>query len=242
MPKFNYTVVPLQEVCETQQELVNDIYMMWRHTFGKVLENAGAELDVGDFFRSHCAGVLTYQAEVVAFNLFTNFNFQLHAHRDHPYFKSLDKQVVDEVSAKSGKVMTMEYFTVSPLWRKQNQEIHWGEILAGLGLHYLDQSSVELGVGTPRKDIKVDQMCERLGATIKGSVQKMNYECAVVVFEKKQVRSFANPLTRHWVNRLWEKYQTKKNKPISFEMESLDIVDSHGVVLKPPPEKLSEAT
>lgn len=240
MPKFNYTVVSLQQVCETQSDLVNDIYQMWRQTFGKVLEKAGADLDVGDFFRSHSAGVLTYLDEVVAFNLFTNFNFQLHAHRDHPYFQSLDKALIDDVTSKSGKVMTMEYFTVSPLWRKQNREIHWGEILAGLGLQYLDQSTVEVGVGTPRKDIKVDEMCERLGATIRGSVQKMNYECAVVVFEKKQGRSFENPLTRHWVNRLWNKYQTKKNKPVSFEMESLEIVDSHGIALRPPSEKVSE--
>lgn len=239
MPKFNYAIVPLQQVCETQQELVNDIYTIWKNTFGRVLENAGAELDIGDFFRSHNAGVLTYQEEVVAFNLFTNFNFQLHAHRDHPYFKSLDSDLIEAVTSKSGKVMTMEYFTVSPQWRKQNKEIHWGEILAGLGLQYMDQSCVELGVGTPRTDLKVDQMCERLGANIRGYVNKMNYECAVVVFEKKQARAFENPLTRHWVNRLWDKYQNRKNASVKvgFTLEPLEIVDSHGITLKPPREE-----
>lgn len=239
MPKFNYVIVPLQQVCETQQSLVNDIYTIWKHTFGKVLEKAGASLDSGDFFRSHNAGVLTYQDEVVAFNLFTNFNFQLHAHRDHPYFQSLDPEVIDAVISKSGKVMTMEYFTVAPQWRKQNREIHWGEILAGLGLNYMDQSPVELGVGTPRTDIKVDQMCERLGASIRGYVNKMNYECAIVVFEKKQERLFDNPLTRHWVNRLWKKYQKRKNASsnIEYAMETMEIVDSHGIHLTPPIEE-----
>jgi hypothetical protein len=242
MPKFNYTIVPLQQVCETQNELVNDIYSLWKETFGRVLERAGAELDIGDFFRSHNAGVLMYQDEVVAFNLFTNFNFQLHAHRDHPYFESLDAETIEAVTSKSGKVMTMEYFTVSPLWRKQNKEIHWGEILAGLGLHYMDHSCVELGVGTPRTDLKVDQMCERLGASIRGYVSKMNYECAVVVFEKKKQRAFENPLTRHWVNRLWTKYQNRKNpeKQVQFAIETTEIVDSHGIALKPPQEEVPE--
>lgn len=236
MPKFNYTVVSLQEICDTQLALVNDIYKIWKQTFGRVLERAGVALDIGDFFRCHNAGVLTYQDEVVAFNLFTNFNFQLEAHRDHPYFKGLDPSVIDAVIAKSGKVMTMEYFTVAPQWRKQNREIHWGEILAGLGLNYMDNSAVELGVGTPRKDLKVDQMCARLGATIHGYVNKMNYECAMVVFEKKETRDFENPLTRHWVNRLWKKYENRENSSakVQFALESMEIVDSHGISLTPP--------
>ncbi|WP_374031164.1 hypothetical protein [Bdellovibrio bacteriovorus] len=64
-------------------------------------------------------------------------------------------------------------------------------------------------------DLKVDSMCERLGATIQGHVEKMNYKCAIAVFEKKVERTFENPLTHHWVRKLWEKYTHHKAEKLA---------------------------
>lgn len=213
MPKISYQIIPLHHVCETQKELLNEVYGLWEDTFGHVLNSAGVELDHDDFFRCHTAGVLLYKNEVVGFNLFTTFDLGLRAHRNHNYFKDLDPQFVKSVTKQGSKIMTMEYFTLAPLWRKQSQEIPWGEILTGLGLHYMDQSPAEIVVGTPRVDLKVDVMCERLGATIQGHIEKMNYKCAIAVFEKKMERCFDNPLTHHWVRKLWAKYNNRKKHP-----------------------------
>lgn len=231
MPSINYQIVPLHNVCDSQKELLNEIYGMWEETFGHVLSSAGENLDHDDFFRCHAAGVLLFKNEVVGFNLFTVFDLHLTAHRNHNYFKNLDPHFVKSVTRQSGKVMTMEYFTLAPLWRKQSREIPWGEILTGLGLYYMDNSAAEIVVGTPRVDLKVDHMCERLGATIRGYVDKMNYKCALAVFEKQEGREFENPLTNHWVKKLWDKYvlhkaekksaaatsTPKRNPPIPFE-------------------------
>ncbi|XGC81948.1 hypothetical protein ACES2L_05560 [Bdellovibrio bacteriovorus] len=215
MPNFNYQIVQLHHVCETQKDLVNQIYEMWTETFDQVLTDAGATLDHGDFFRSHSAGVLLFRDEVIGFNLFTTFDMQLAAHRNHHYFKELDPTLFKCPAGKLRKVMTMEYFTVSPKWRRQCQEVNWGEILAGLGLNYFDNSNVHLGLGTPRVDVKVDQMCKRLGASVAGHIEKMNYTCAVVLFDKKDQRKFQDPLTHHWVSKLWNKYHDRNEKKVS---------------------------
>lgn len=227
MANFSYQIIPLHQVCDSQKDLVNDIYEMWENTFTEVLGQSGASLDIGDFFRCHAAGVLLYKDEVVGFNLFTNFDFQLHAHRKHPYFQELDSETLKTITASARKVMTMEYFTVSPLWRRQTMEVPWGEILAGLGLNYMDQSPAHLGLGTPRTDIKVDQMCSKLGASLHGHIKKMNYQCAIVQFDKKEKREFENPLTQHWVRRLWNKYSPQLTATIKseFSLSQYDILE-----------------
>ena len=223
MPSISYQIIPLHQASESQKDLLNEVFELWEETFGRVLNSAGVELDYNDFFRCHTAGVLLYKNEVVGFNLFTTFDLNLRAHRHHNYFKELDPQFVKSVTKQGSKIMTMEYFTLSPLWRKQSQEIPWGEILTGLGLYYMDHSPADIVVGTPRVDLKVDSMCERLGATIQGHIEKMNYKCAIAVFEKKDHRHFTNPLTHHWVKKLWAKYIHKKQErssasPPPFEM------------------------
>lgn len=228
MASITYEIIPLHNVCSTQKSLLNEIYQIWEETFGNVLSAAGEKLNHDDFFRCHAAGVLLYYNEVVGFNLFTVFDLHLAAHRNHNYFKKLDPHFVKSVTRQSGKVMTMEYFTLAPPWRKQSQEIPWGEILTGLGLYYMDHSPAEIVVGTPRVDLKVDDMCARLGANIQGYVEKMNYKCALAVFEKQTHRTFENPLTNHWVKRLWDKYIKRDQEPASpppFE-KSLSPVDT----------------
>lgn len=210
MPRISYQIVPLHNASESEKKLLDDVYSLWEETFGHVLNSAGVELDHNDFFRCHAAGVLMFKNEIVGFNLFTTFDLELKAHRNHNYFRELDPHFVKSVTKHGSKIMTMEYFTLSPLWRKQSQEIPWGEILTGLGLYYMDHSPADIVVGTPRVDLKVDAMCERLGATIQGHVEKMNYKCAVAVFEKKVERYFENPLTHHWVKKLWGKYLRHK--------------------------------
>lgn len=213
MPNINYQIIPLHNVSDSEKPLLNEVYSLWEKTFGRVLNSAGANLDHDDFFRCHAAGVLLFRNEVVGFNLFTTFDLELNAHRNHNYFKDLDPQFVKSVTKQGSKVMTMEYFTLAPLWRKQAREIPWGEILTGLGLFHMDQSPANIVVGTPRVDLRVDHMCERLGASIQGYIEKMNYKCAIAVFPKQQERSFENPLTHHWVRKLWAKYQNRKTSP-----------------------------
>ncbi|WP_374033971.1 hypothetical protein ACES2I_15340 [Bdellovibrio bacteriovorus] len=238
MPKISYQIIPLHHVCDTQKDLLNEVYGLWEDTFGRVLNRAGVELDHDDFFRCHAAGVLLYKNEIVGFNLFTTFDLNLRAHQNHNYFKELDPQFVKSVTKMGNKIMTMEYFTLAPLWRKQSQEIPWGEILTGLGLFYMDESPADFVVGTPRVDLKVDTMCKRLGATIQGHVEKMNYKCAIAVFEKKDERSFENPLTHHWVRKLWAKYTHHKEEKLAKQKQGAAEAESSA---SPPPFELTLA-
>ncbi|MBO9666409.1 MAG: hypothetical protein J7501_06305 [Bdellovibrio sp.] len=215
MQDFHYQILPLHHVHDSQKELVNAVYEMWEMTFGKVLNDAGATLDFSDFFRSHSAGVILFKNEIVGFNLFTVFDLELKAHGKHPYFEYLEPKTIQSLKErKQTRLMTMEYFTVSATWRRKYRGIPWSEILTGLGLQYMDQSPADAVIGTPRMDLGVDKMCARLGAKpIQDKVDKMNYPCAVMVFDKEESRHFLNAETHYWVKRLWKIHLREKLQP-----------------------------
>ena len=224
MQDFHYEILPLHHVCESKRELLNKIFDMWEETFGNVLNEAGAHLDFSDFFRCHSAGVIRFKEDIVGFNLFTHFDLTLNSHLRHPYVAHLDSTTIQSLKdQKRTKVMTMEYFTVSLAWRRKHRHIPWSEVLTGLGLQYMDQSTAHGVIGTPRVDLKVDQMCERLGAvSIQEPIRKMNYECAVMLFDKQTHRAFNDIHTHYWVKRLWKNYIKETLRPRKSEAPMQD--------------------
>ncbi len=232
MQDFHYDILPLHHVCESKRDLLNCIFEMWEQTFGSVVSQAGYHLDFSDFFRCHSVGVIRYKNEVVGFNLFTVFDLNLNSHLRHPYVAHLNESTVISLKERQcTRLMTMEYFTVAFSWRRKYRDIPWAEILTGLGLQYMDQSPAHAVLGTPRTDLKVDQMCLRLGAIpIQNSIQKMNYECAVMLFEKEPKRHFQNQTTHFWVKRLWKGHLREKLKHMEHQEDYSSMTKIKAVV------------
>jgi hypothetical protein len=116
--------------------------------------------------------------------------------------------------------LTMEYFTITPEWRRQMKEAPWGEILTGLGLNFLDKSNADAVLGTARIDLRVHEMCYRLGGyDFQPPVKRLNYDCAVVLFPKAKEPTFVNPLTRHWVKNLTSGAPSAHPHSSSYQVE-----------------------
>ncbi len=204
MHGFYYLHLNLHHHDEQYTDLLNRVFDMWDQTFTQVARKNQQILDPGEFFRSHHVGVLMFEDEIVGFNLFTFFDLSLLATTRHAYFQALGTCSPTRLnSEKIKRILTMEYFTLAPQWRRQLQETPWGEIITGMGLKFLDKSSADAVLGTPRMDLRVHEMCYRLGAyNFQDPVKRLNYECAVVLFPKVAQRTFSHPLTRLWVKNL----------------------------------------
>jgi hypothetical protein len=214
MQGFHYLLLNLhcQNPDQCHISILNRVFEIWDKTFSKVADQNSGRLDPDEFFRSHHVGVLMFDDEIVGFNLFTLFDLGLLATGRHKYFQGLGACSPGRLNSSNvNRVLTMEYFTITPQWRRQMREAPWGEILTGLGLKVLDSSTADAVIGTPRIDLKVHEMCYRLGGyDFQEPVQRLNYPCAVVLFPKETQRTFVNPLTRHWV----------KNMPIAKRYSS----------------------
>jgi hypothetical protein len=228
MHGFEYLHLSLHNHETQHTELLNRVFEIWEKTFTGIAKTNEVALDPDEFFRSHHVGVLMFHDEIVGFNLFTMFDLSLLSTTRHRYFRGLGDCSPGRLNSKQvNRVLTMEYFTITPKWRKQMKETPWGEILTGLGLKFMDSSSADAVLGTPRIDLKVHEMCYRLGGyDFQEPVDRMNYKCAVVLFPKEEQRTFVNPLTKHWVRNLSSKLVNEAISPAPLNVLAVQLEES----------------
>lgn len=187
--------------------LSNQLYTTWKAVFSKVVEDAGGVLDPDDYFRSSFALVIYSGTEIVGFSMCTEFDLRLYSSLEHHYWRALDTTTVEKLQRKNvNRIMSMEYLTVLDKWRKNEERISWAEVLVGLGLFYQDHFPMDAMIGTPRADLTMSATCEGMGGiSVQTPIQKMNYPCAVQIFDRKEVgqRHFNNLSTNRQVSELW---------------------------------------
>jgi hypothetical protein len=203
---FRYVILSPHYVPDQHIDLFNSVYKSWTETFSDVLTKAGGKLDPDDFFRFDCIGVLLHNSDIVGSHYYSLFDLRLESTRDHHFIHAIDSSTLEKlIDSGRPRVLTLEYSNMRPEWRKHAQSTIWFEVLTGLGLKYMDASVADGLLGTPRLDLKVDQMTYRLGAyEIQPHLTKMNYPCNVIFFDKKTERQFDNPETNSLVDRLWK--------------------------------------
>jgi|GEM_PF-2585781 hypothetical protein len=205
---FKYVVLSPHYVPDEHIPLFNTVYKSWTETFKQVVESKGGKLDADDFFRFDAVGVLLHGQEIVGSHYYSLFDLRLDSSRDHHFIHAIDSSTLDALVNRScPRILTLEYSNMHPKWRKHAQSTIWFEVLTGLGLKYMDQSAADGLLGTPRKDLKVDEMTYRLGAyEIQPHLTKMNYPCNVIWFDKREERHFDNPETETYVREIWKSH------------------------------------
>lgn len=207
MNQYTFKILNPQSVKSiSDAELLNKLYAIWKEAFNKVLEPKNAKVDPDDFFRQHILFALFSNDEVIGFNLATAFDFHIDNHREHHFIRGLTPDAIETMRSQNlHRVMSLEYSTLMPGWRKHQTTIVWAEVLASMALIYNDTYQVtDAVIGTPRIDVKMDQVCENIGfLTIKDLVVKMDYPCSVIAAPVTKNRRFNNIVTNKIVYELW---------------------------------------
>ena len=183
----------------------NQLYKTWKNIFSEVVEGTGGQLDPDDFFRNDYISAITHKNEVIGLSTMTIFDLRLQSTLDHHYIKSLNSGVIESLLSEGhSRILSIEYLTILPEWRKHQSTVNWGEILIGLNLKVLDNSIADIVLGTPRTDVKVLQMSQNMDAfEIQEPIIKMGYPCAVVMVKKQTHRKFSSISTSEYVESLW---------------------------------------
>ncbi|WII73760.1 hypothetical protein QJS83_07705 [Bdellovibrio sp. 22V] len=203
---FKYHLLSPHYVPDNHSEFFNKIYAAWKVTFKEVVESAGGVLDPDDFFRCDHVGVITHKNEIVGLSLLTMFDLKLHSSVEHHYIRALENPTQEQLLKRGiSRLISIEYLNVLPEWRKSHSNVAWTEVLIGMGLKFMDESVADVIIGMPRIDRKVDQICQNLeGYEIQAPISKMNYPCAVLIFNKQDKRRFKNEITEQYVQSLWK--------------------------------------
>ncbi len=150
----------------------------------------------------------------------TMFDLRLNSSLDHHYIKALSPETPKKLLRdRQPRLISIEYLNVLPQWRKSHSSVLWTEVLIGLGLRLMDQSPADIIMGTPRTDVKVLEVCKNLEAIeVQEPILKMNYPCAVVIFQKQTQRKFKNSTTAQYVEGLWQSRIETGAQPFTYEV------------------------
>ena len=141
--------------------LHNRIYEFWHQMFTDVLRSRDPQASVNPdhFIRQNRVAAIINNNDIVALHLYTFFNFSSVAARENPYFSDFTKSTWGYLEKENLKhVMTMEYLSVNPSYRKSKSGFSFGEIMVGLGFKIMKESQQDCTLGIARQDMHVDKM------------------------------------------------------------------------------------
>ncbi|MGZ3696096.1 MAG: hypothetical protein ACXWQO_18780, partial [Bdellovibrionota bacterium] len=116
----------------------NQIHKFWKESWLEVLQQLKAETNQldDDFLRQDFIASICTDAEVVAVHLYSIFALDTEASCAHRYLKgNYPPEFFEKLKAMGVRtVMSLEYLTVNPNWRKSQGAIHMGAVTGALGL------------------------------------------------------------------------------------------------------------
>lgn len=193
-------------------DLYNKTYLYWKEFWTEVLRSLHSvqSMTGDDFLRQDVIGVVVSGEEIVGMHLYNFFCFDYEAHRDHSYLKTNYPEPffesLQEFNAQY--VMSMEYLTVSPSWRKSITGYSMANVLVGLGLNVLKDKGADAFIAVARNDLKISQLGFEFGArSVIANIIKHNVSCDLLTGLSNEVRPAKDEKVRSIVNQLWESRQ-----------------------------------
>ncbi|MGE3262408.1 MAG: hypothetical protein AB7K68_11565 [Bacteriovoracia bacterium] len=194
---------------------------VWSETFRKL--NFDTSRLVDDFIRQDLIACIADGDMPVAIHLYSFYAADSEAARAHSYlngnypelyFARLKKQ-------KVRSLMSMEYLTVHPDWRKGKSNVHFAIVLVGLALKTLRAYGADAAIAPARRDHKVHDLAYAFGGEpVIENVLNHNVACDLLMCHRDRVIPHANPEVNELVNSLW---QTRKFYP-NYELQPEDNI------------------
>lgn len=204
---LSFHLFPATTVPDRMGALHDQVYALWRSVWNEVFR--GLQLSeavlADEFGRQHLIGCIANFDVPVAIHLYSFYSLARGAAREQTYLR----QYPDTFFAKLRRlgveeVMSMEYMTVSPDWRKSKQSLHVGAVLGALAPEVARQFGRDAAIAPARRDHKVHELAHSLGGeSIIENVLNHNVACDFVAIRTSNMRPHPDPIVAAAVDQLW---------------------------------------
>lgn len=227
-----FQLVVLSGKCETEgpfSSLYEQVFSMWKEAWISIFTEAGSPqaFNPDIFFRTEIIPVIVYKNEIVGFFLASIYPLSHCMMATHSYFSIFSQECKSELVEKRVKsVMSYEYLTVTPKWRKNNLGFSIGSVLIELGLNFRNESACGAAIGVASIKAKVNSLAHDNGArTLMPLAIRGGLHCEVVVFYPENDKTSSNPLIGTFSNDLWNrrKIVNRFGHPIEREDQRLKV-------------------
>lgn len=168
--KFKYHILPGKCPADFQNiSLHNEAYKYWKEFWDEFFKENHQPGEMrnrkDDFTRQDGITAITFEKQIVAMQLHTVFNIQSQAAREHSYInRSFNPEFFEKLQTRGiQSVMSFEWLTVDPAWRKTVTNFSFSQVIIALGLRLQKLWGVDAAIAISRNDVKVTQTAEALG-------------------------------------------------------------------------------
>ncbi|NJL24242.1 MAG: hypothetical protein HC902_03045 [Calothrix sp. SM1_5_4] len=210
LKNLQYVILPGRlELGSPWTDLQNRAYSYWVEFWNGVFKANKVEAPVNfkpAFFRMSAITVLLFENQIIGMHMYCFFNLEQLSHRDHEYFQSERGSRFIEILQKHGvsRIMSMEFLTVDPNWRKGSVGISLGAVLSSLGSRIQRAAGLEAATTIARKDLGVDAFARDFG--FENVTEGLNMYNTPVVFQclfTDKIRDLPDTDTRSYVDLYW---------------------------------------
>jgi hypothetical protein len=192
-----------KEFTATYDKLYSAWKTVWLDVFGQVGQADNIHPD--DFFRADVIAYIEVAGEIAAMHFYTFFDLEQKFVQEHSYIKGIPDPAIEHFR-KIGErnLMSLEYLTIVPKWRRSISGLPLKEAMLGLSVEYLKYTDCTSSFGTARIDVKVDELVKNFGGiSIGQNLKKYDYDCVTMLLKSTQLHGHTNPEIRKFTEELW---------------------------------------
>lgn len=203
MPGCSY-FLGSSELCDVH----NRAYVFWKNFWINVLEmnNSNESLNLDSFYRPYITTLLHNEDEIAGMHMYSAFDLRQISHKEHSYFQlSYPNEFLTSLY-ESGveSLLTMEFLTVSPNWRKSLIGFSLAEVIMSLGIKIFQSLDIDCFITLARADVKVPDLLRKINFTRYGEMlQRHNTPCEAMLLNRKDVISHPDARIDNLVNKFW---------------------------------------
>lgn len=206
---LRFTLLPANSPPSEALYLHNNAYRMWRDVWQDTFDKLGIPHDKleGEFGRQGLVACISEGDKPLAVHLYSFYSIDSIAAREHPYMTGNYPEIFFAKLAHEGvrTVMSMEYMTVHPNYRKSSGQVHVGEALGGLAQQTMKWSGADASIAPARRDRKIHLMAYGYGGEpVIENVKNHNVDCDLVMIRRERIKPHRTPETQALIERLWE--------------------------------------
>lgn len=161
---------------------------------------------IDDFIRQDFIAAICLGSDVIAVHLYSLLAIDSLAARSHRYFSLNYPPIFFERLGNMNvrKVMSMEYLTVNPAWRKAQANIHIGAVMGAMALHLMEQHKLDAVIAPARRDHKVHELAyARGGDCIVENISNHNVSCDLIACRREKILPHPSKEVSALIAKLW---------------------------------------
>lgn len=206
---YRYFLLSAKNPDPNHIELANKSFLLWKSTWMKVFQTLNFDCShlEDDYLRQNIIACITHNNNPIALHLYSVFHIQSLAAHSHSYFRQYPEEFFLKLSSNGVQtVMSMEYMTVHPDWRKSQTNIHIGSLLGGLAFEVAKFLQVDAAIAPARRDHKVHEIAYSFGAVpILENIVNHNVPCDLIAGFPGSLHPHKDLTIQKLIEDLWKK-------------------------------------